>query len=262
MKIEENPTMTNLFDIKGKTALITGSSRGIGRAMAIGLAQYGANVIVHCSNGTEKADEVANEVNKAGVNAFVVSADLSLDTGASDLFKKVKACNINVDILILNASIQIENEWSSVSRKELDTQVAINYRASLELIQLFSQHMMDQKWGRIITIGSSQQAKPIPRMIVYSSLKEAQYAMVKVLAKQLGKHNITVNNIAPGTINTDRNSKALSDDNFMKQVICNIPAGYIGDVRDCVGAAVLMCSEAGRYINGITMYIDGGTHLS
>jgi glucose 1-dehydrogenase len=251
----------NSFDLTGKTILITGSSRGIGKALALKLAEYGADIIIHCANAKEKANEVAQGIRTLGRSAFVVSADLASNTGAREIFEEVKKTGRKVDILILNASIQIVKEWETVTREDFDKQIAVNLRSSLELIQLFVPRMVEQGWGRIITVGSAQQAKPHPRMIVYSATKTALETMVRTLAKQLGKDHITVNNIAPGAIFTDRNVAALSDQEYLKQVISNIPVGYIGEAEDCAGAALLLCSEAGRYINGINLYVDGGTHL-
>jgi NAD(P)-dependent dehydrogenase (short-subunit alcohol dehydrogenase family) len=128
----------------------------------------------------------------------------------------------------------------------------------LLLIQMLAPAMQEKKWGRIITIGSVQERKPHPNMLIYSASKAAQTNMVQSLALQLAPDGITVNNIAPGVIYTDRNVEALSDAEYAKKVTATIPVGFYGEPEDCAGMVRLLCSEAGRYITGQSIYIDGG----
>lgn len=137
----------------------------------------------------------------------------------------------------------------------------VNFKSSLELIQKYAPHMKEQGWGRILTIGSVQQYKPHKDMIVYAASKCAQMSMVKNLAMQLAPYGITVNNLAPGVIDTPRNTDALANIEYKEKVLAGIPCGYAGLPKDCVAGALLLCSEEGRYINGIDLVIDGGMHL-
>ena len=121
--------------------------------------------------------------------------------------------------------------------------------------------MRANKWGRIITIGSVQEVKPHPDMLVYSATKAAQTNMVKSLALQLAKDGITVNNVAPGVINTDRNKEALSDETYAQEVLDTIPVRFFGNKEDCAGIVRLLCSQEGRYITGQSIYVDGGKSL-
>lgn len=129
------------------------------------------------------------------------------------------------------------------------------------MIQRLAPAMIQRKWGRIVTIGSVQESKPHPEMVVYSALKAAQTLMVRNLAKQFAPHGVTVNNIAPGVINTDRSRARLTDQSYRDKVLTGIPAGFLGESGDCSGAALLLCSEAGRYITGQNLYVDGGMSL-
>jgi NAD(P)-dependent dehydrogenase (short-subunit alcohol dehydrogenase family) len=126
------------------------------------------------------------------------------------------------------------------------------------LIQAVADHMKQNSWGRIITIGSVQEAKPHPDMLVYSASKAAQTNMVQSLSLQLAKDGITVNNVAPGVIYTDRNVVALSDPAYAKKITDSIPVGFYGDPEDIAGIVSLLCSDAGRYITGQSIYVDGG----
>ena len=137
-------------------------------------------------------------------------------------------------------------------------QLNCNFASSLVLIQMLAPAMQEKKWGRIITIGSVQERKPHPNMLIYSASKAAQTNMVQSLSLQLAQDGITVNNIAPGVIYTDRNVEALSDAEYAKKVTATIPVGFYGEPEDCAGMVSLLCSEAGRYITGQSIYIDGG----
>lgn len=237
-----------------KKVLVTGSSRGIGKAIALRLAKDGFEVIVHCSGNTEKANITKQEIEKAGGKASVVSADLC------DTAQTAKLCEIAkyVDVLVLNASVQYRNKWENITLDECNNQLNCNFVSSLLLIQSAVPKMREKGWGRIVTVGSVQEAKPHPDMLVYSASKVAQTNMVKSLSLQLAKDGITVNNVAPGVIYTDRNVEALSDKEYAKKVTASIPVGFYGEPDDCAGMVSLLCSKEGRYITGQSIYVDGG----
>lgn len=240
-----------------KTALITGSSRGIGRAIALRLARDGYKIILHCSKPSEKAEEVMNTIEKNGGIAKIVTFDLTDLEATKEFCKRVNA----VDVLVLNASLQYRTPWREITVDACYEQLNCNFVSSMLLIQAVVPHMQDKKWGRIVTIGSVQEAKPHPDMLVYSASKAAQTNMMKSLSLQLAKDGITVNNVAPGVIYTDRNVEALSDPEYAKKVTDTIPAGFYGQPEDCAGIVSLLCSQEGRYITGQSIYVDGGKSL-
>lgn len=242
---------------KKKRALVTGSSRGIGRAIAIALANDGYEVIVHCAGNIAKAEETKTLIEKQGGTAEIMVADLCNTESVAQFVGEIR----NIDVLVLNASIQIRRPWIEISLSECYEQLNCNFVASMMLIQAVVPHMKEQKWGRIVTIGSVQEAKPHPDMLVYSASKAAQTKMAHSLALQLAEDGITVNNVAPGVIYTDRNLEALSDENYAKQVTASIPVGFYGKPEDCAGIVRLLCSEEGRYITGQSIYVDGGKSI-
>lgn len=237
-----------------KKALVTGSSRGIGRAIAIALAQDGYEVILHCAGNVAKAEEVKAQIESNGGSARILKADLC-DLDATRALAQQAG---DVDVLVLNASLQVPEQWSKINTEDCQKQLNCNFVSSLLLIQAFAPGMQKRGWGRIITIGSVQERKPHPNMLIYSASKAAQTNMVQSLSLQLAKDGITVNNIAPGVIYTDRNVEALSDAAYAQKVTATIPVGFYGEPEDCAGMVRLLCSEAGRYITGQSIYIDGG----
>lgn len=237
-----------------KTAFITGSSRGIGRAIAIRLAANGYHVMLHGAGESERIKKVKDEIEQSGGRADIVCADLC------DLEATRELCGTleNVDVLVLNASIQYRRPWQEITVKDCYEQMNCNFFSSMLLIQAVVPHMKRSRWGRIITIGSVQEAKPHPDMLIYSASKAAQTNMMQSLSLQLARDGITVNNVAPGVIYTDRNVEALSNPEYAKKVTDSIPVGFYGEPQDCAGIVSLLCSDEGRYITGQSIYVDGG----
>ncbi|MDD3214598.1 MAG: SDR family NAD(P)-dependent oxidoreductase [Eubacteriales bacterium] len=245
------------YDLHGRRALVTGSSRGIGSAIALELAKAGADIVVHCCNIGAKGAAVQAEIIAMGRQCQLVAADLSKPDAVAQLSQTVG----DIDILVLNASVQIKKPWRQITKEDYETQMNCNYFASLMLIQNSIPYMIRNNWGRIVTIGSVQEAKPHPDMLVYSCSKCAQTGLVRSLATQLAEYRITINNVAPGVIDTDRNHEALSDETYAKKVTQSIPMGFYGEKEDCAGIVRTLCSDFGRYITGQSIYVDGGKSL-
>ena len=234
-------------------ALVTGSTQGIGLAVALALVNAGHEVTVHCSCDIEKARRVAKEIGAVGA----VVADLSKMDEVDLLPEKTG----EVDILVLNASVQFRNPYYGITDEELDTQIHVNFKSTFKLIKAYSASMREKGFGRIITVGSVQQYKPHPDMAIYAATKCAVMSLVSNLAKQLAPFGVTVNNIAPGVIATPRNEAALSDAEYSKKVMAGIPMGFAGEACDIAGSVLLLVGEGGRYITGTDIVVDGGMKL-
>lgn len=245
------------YNLKGRKALVTGSSRGIGRSIAIDLARNGADVIVHYVGNRKHAEETKEQIENLGRSCTIIQADLCNPDNIEGLADGIGS----IDILVLNASVQYRNPWENISTGEFYNQINCNLLSGLLLIQRAVPFMRSNRWGRIITIGSVQETKPHPDMLVYSASKAAQTNMMISLASQLARDGITVNNVAPGVINTDRNRDALADAEYARKVMDTIPAGFFGEANDCAGLVSLLCSDQGRYITGQSIYVDGGKSL-
>jgi glucose 1-dehydrogenase len=251
----------DLLNIAGKNALVTGSTQGIGRAIALALAEYGANIVVHYRGDRDEARSVADEVRVFGVKADIVQSDLSKPSAADKLFTKTIQQVGQIDILVLNASVQLPKPWLETTPDEFDTQISANWKASLRLMQLFAPDMTRRGWGRILTIGSVQERKPHPAMLVYAGTKAAVANVVRNLALQLADQGVTVNNLSPGVIETPRTDEPVPSipDRISERM--GIPVGSEGQPEDIAGMALLLCSSAGRYVTGQTIYVDGGMSL-
>jgi len=251
----------DMFNLTGKTALVTGSSQGIGRSIALALAENGANILLNYRSNRQLAEETKREIVACGVKCWLWEYDLQSDTITHDFTLFREEHDISIDILVLNASVQIRKEWNKVTHDDFNSQMNVNVRASLELIQCCVPDMQAKRWGRIVTLGSVQQYRPSKQMIVYAASKAAQRNMVKTLAWQLGQKGITINNLAPGVIDTARNKEALADESFKKNFESRIPLATIGESRDLAAMALLLCSDAGRYITGDDILVDGGLNI-
>ena len=227
------------FDLTGKVALVTGSTRGIGKAIGDAFEEYGARVIRHNTKVCDLADPSA-------IDAF---------------FDRLEAEGSMPDILVANASIQAKIPWSEFPRDEACRELQINFLATLRMFQRCYPKMKAQKWGRLIAVGSVNERRPHPDMCVYAATKSAQENLVRGLARQIAKEGITVNNIAPGVFNTDRNRECLADPVYGPKVTAAIPLHDYAMPEDAAGTALLLASDAGRYITGATIAVDGGLSL-
>lgn len=254
-------TYRNAFDLTGRCALVTGSGRGIGRAIATGLAAHGASVGVHFGAKGEMAEAAAATIRAQGGSAVVLGADLALAGQGRHLAQLALGAMGKIDILIANASVDIEEPLEAVSEASFDRQINVNLRSTLELMQALLPGMAERHWGRVVTIGSVQQTSPNPRKAVYAATKSAQANLVLSIARAYAAAGVTANNLAPGLIRTDRTAKIAEDAQFWRRKIDQIPVGRAGEPDDLVGATVLLCSEAGSYITAQDILIDGGLNL-
>lgn len=242
-----------MFDLTGKKALVTGSTQGIGYAIAKVLIEHGVLVTIHCSRDIAKAERISKELGAAGA----VTADL----GDADAVQRIYDAIGAQDIVIANASVQFRRAWNEIPLEEYDRQMNVNFRSTLALMQTFIPGMQKRHWGRFLAVGSVQQYKPHAQMAVYAASKCAIQSLVNNVAKQVARDLVTVNCLLPGVIATPRNDEALADESYRAKVLANIPAGYAGESEDCAAAALLLCSEEGRYITGSELIVDGGMHL-
>ena len=244
------------FRLDGRTALVTGARREIGRAIAVGLAAVGARVAVHHAGTAEEAVDAAAVVARCGNGAEAFGADFAEQGAAERLAAGVTAAFGQVDIVVLNASIEILQPVGGIDRAAYDRQMEINVWSTLALMQALVPPMGARGWGRVVTIGSVQQISPAAEMMVYAGYKAMQHNWAINLARQFTRQGVTVNNLAPGLIATARNAEQIAARG--EQMKARVPAGRMGRPDDLVGAALLLCSDAGEYISGANLFVDGG----
>ena len=246
------------FRLTGRTALVTGARREIGRAIALGLAGAGARLAIHHAGTPDEqrdAKSVVHEIEANGGQAAAFAQDFTHDDAGKHLAAAVTGWS-PIDILVLNASIELPEDFRTITRERFDRQIAVNLRTTMELLQALVPPMAERGWGRVVTIGSVQQERPHPAMLVYAGTKAAQLNWALSLARQFGANGVTVNNLAPGAILTARNRDQMEVE--AAALMQRIPAGRLGRPGDLVGAAMLLCSDAGSYINGANLFVDGG----
>ena len=242
-----------MFDLSGKRALVTGSTQGIGFEIAKILAEHGATVFVHGARDMEKCRGASSKI----PGSTPVVADLLVTEEIDTLYEKTG----DVDILVLNASIQYKRAWDWFTLEEYETQMNCNVRASYFLIKKYAQGMKEKRAGRIVAIGSVNQYTQHPELSLYSASKAAQFKLVKSFAAALAPYGITVNNVAPGAIDTPRNADVCGDPVKKEAVVAMIPCGRFGVPSDVSPAVLLLCSDEGAYITGSEIVIDGGLSL-
>lgn len=248
--------MMNTF--KGKTALVTGSSRGIGRAAALKLASLGAKVIFH---GAKESEKLRSAVAEAGDGAECLTADF----GNMDEVKKLAAAlrerDLVPDILVLNASVQSYTGLGNFDSAEFLRMFRTNVESSCLLLRELLPEMRKKNGGRVIFVGSINGIQPAPRLAIYGAGKAALMNIAKTAAAENAACGITVNTILPGVIETDRNAAALSDKAFADSLKAQIPMHRFGTAEECAELIVFLASDAASYITGAEIPIAGGWQL-
>ena len=246
------------FSLEGKAAIVTGSSRGIGRAIAIGLAGAGAAVTVNGRNA-ESVKAVAGAIVDSGGASLPVIADVSKAAGVENLIQKTVERFGRLDILINNAGISpYYKPAETMTEVEWDEVMAVNLKGVFLCCQAAGRVMIPQKSGRIINISSIAGQVALPRLIAYCAAKGAVERITRVLAVEWAPHHILVNSIAPGYVESDLTKGLRGNPARQDALIRQIPLGRLGKAEEIVGAAIYLSSDAASYVTGETLCIDGG----
>jgi 3-oxoacyl-[acyl-carrier protein] reductase len=242
--------------LQGKVALVTGASRGIGRAIALELARQGAKVAVNYAGSEAKANEVVAEILEMGGEAFAVQADVSKAEAVDNMVKEVLDRFGRIDILVNNAGITRDNLIMRMKEEEWDEVININLKGVFNCTKAVTRPMMKQRYGRIINIASIVGVSGNPGQANYVAAKAGVIGLTKTTAKELASRNITVNAIAPGFITTDMTDK-LSEE-VREEMLKQIPLARFGEPKDIARVAVFLASDAADYMTGQTLHVDGG----
>ena len=252
---------SSLFDLTGKSALITGSSQGIGYALATGLAASGAKIILNGRDQT-KLQSAASRLSAAGVDVQTLRFDATdhyAVRAAVDGFEKTSGA---IDILVNNAGMQHRTELENFPPEAFEKLLQTNVASVFHVGQAVARHMIDRKSGKIINIASVQSALARPGIAPYTATKGAVTNLTKGMATDWAKHGLQCNAIAPGYFDTPLNAALVADPDFSEWLAKRTPAGRWGNVEELVGACVFLSSAASSFVNGHTLYVDGGITAS
>jgi glucose 1-dehydrogenase len=245
--------------LAGQAALVTGSGQGIGKAVALRLAREGADIVIDDRRDSGGAENTRKEVEALGRRAVVFAgdvADISQDRkliqfGIEELGK--------LDILVNNAGIERHAPFADVTEEEYDAVLDVNLKGAFFVAQAFVRHLQDtHRPGRIINISSVHEDLPFPNFSPYCASKGGLEMVMRTLAVELAPYGITVNNVAPGAIETSINSKLLNSPELLKALLGNIPLGRLGKPDDVAGMVAFLAGPDAGYVTGTTMFVDGG----
>lgn len=245
----------NPFDLTGKNAIVTGASRGIGKSLAISLANAGANIIIIDVTRDEQTEQ---EIQKYNVTCETITFDLSHFEQYADLISSIIQKYQHIDILINNAGIQRRYPAVDFPKHDWDLVININMNAVFFMCQQVGKHMLERGYGKIVNIASLLAFQGGYTIPAYTAAKSAVAGFSKSLSNEWASKGITINCIAPGYIATEMNTALMNDEIRNRQILERIPAGRWGNPEDLGGAAVFLSSSASDYINGFTIAVDGG----
>ena len=249
-----------LFDLKGKTALITGSSQGIGYALANGLAEAGSDIILNGRN-IKKLKQSVEAINTKQM-IFQLCFDVTDYEQVRKTIDKFEKENKPIDILINNAGMQFRSALEDFPREKFEELFKTNVSSVFNVSQVVAKHMIKRGKGKIINIGSVQTSLARPGIAPYTATKGAVGNITKGMPTDWAKYGIQCNAIAPGYFDTPLNAALVSDNEFTAWLKKRTPAGRWGEVHELVGAGIFLSSEASNFVNGHTLYVDGGITAS
>jgi glucose 1-dehydrogenase len=247
------------MNLKGQVALVTGSGQGIGKAVALRLAREGADIVIDDRRDDSRAEDTRKEVEALGRRAVVFAGDVSdinqdrglIQFGVEKLGK--------IDILVNNAGIEKHAPFVDVTEEQYDAVLHVNLKGAFFVAQAFVRHLRDtNRPGRIINISSVHEDLPFPNFSPYCASKGGLEMVMRTLAVELAPYGITVNNVAPGAIETSINSKLLNSPELLKALLGNIPLGRLGKPDDVAGMVAFLAGPDAGYVTGTTMFVDGG----
>ncbi len=242
--------------LEGKVALVTGASRGIGRAIALELAHQGAKVAVNYAGSEAKANEVVAEIVNMGGEAFAIQADVSNAEAVDRMVKEVLDRFERLDILVNNAGVTRDNLLMRMKEEEWDEVINTNLKGVFNCTKAVTRPMMKQRYGRIVNVASVVGVIGNAGQANYVAAKAGVIGLTKTAAKELASRNITVNAIAPGFITTDMTDR-LSED-IRTEMLKQIPLARFGEPEDIAKVVAFLVSDAANYMTGQTLHVDGG----
>lgn len=242
--------------LDGKIALVTGASRGIGRAIALRLAEVGATVVINYAGNVKAAEEVKSMIVDAGGKAMLIQADIANTEAVDDMIKNINKEYGKIDILVNNAGITRDNLLMRMKESDWDDVINTNLKGIYNSTKAVSKFMMKQRSGRIVNMASVVGLTGNAGQANYAAAKAGVIGFSKSMAKELASRGITVNTVAPGFIETDMT--AVLADQVKEELVSRIPLARLGNAKDVANAVMFLVSDEASYITGQTLNVDGG----
>lgn len=240
-------------------ALVTGSAQGIGRAIAVRLAQEGAKIVVEDRQDADAAEQTLAQVRAAGSDGCVIAGNVGSVHDARGVVDAAVAKLGRIDVLVNNAGVERNAPFLEVSEADYDLVLDVNLKGAFFMTQAVVRHLRDShRGGRIVNISSVHEELPFPHFTSYCASKGGMKMMMRNLAIELAPLGITVNNVAPGAVGTAINNKLLHDPTELDALLANIPLKRLGKVEDVANAVLFLASDEASYVTGTTVYVDGG----
>ena len=247
------------MSLEGKVAVVTGGSRGIGRAICLRLAEMGAKVVINYVSRPEAAEETKAQVEALGSECVVVKFDVANTSEVQDAFKQITDDCGRIDILVCNAGITRDRLLIKMQEEDWDQVMAVNLKGAFNCIKAGCRPMMKQRWGRIIIITSVVGFAGNAGQANYSAAKAGLVGLTRSTARELASRSITVNCVAPGYIETDMTSDL--PDTIKEKILAEIPLGNLGAPEDIAGAVSYLVSDDARYVTGQAIHVNGGMFM-
>ena len=245
------------MDLTGKRALVTGAGRGIGREIALELARAGASVVI-INRNPERGSAVLTEIKEANVEGWSLLGDVADRETADNLAEEALKLTGRIDILVNNAGITKDNLFMRMKPEEWEQVLGVNLNGVYYITRSLIRHMVKQRFGRIVNIGSVVGSTGNPGQVNYSTTKAGLIGFTKSLAKELGGRNITVNTISPGFIETDMTEEL--NEKQKEAILSQVPLGRMGSAQEIAWAVRFLVSDHAAYITGTTLHVNGGLY--
>jgi NAD(P)-dependent dehydrogenase (short-subunit alcohol dehydrogenase family) len=252
----------SMYSLAGRTALVTGAARGIGAAIARVLGEMGADIAVNHLDDGAAADAVVAELRAIGRRAAAFDVDVARRDVAASLVAAAAAALGPIDVLVVSAARSIYAKLEEAREEDIEAQIETNFKATVRLLNAVVPRMAERGFGRVVTIGSITQAAPLPILPVYGAMKAAHEHLIRGLACRYARHGVTLNNVSPGLIRTERNAwrRAPGGDweTFSRSAS---HAGRAGEPEEVACAVAMFCAPGASFVTGETLYVAGGAQI-